>query len=203
MASVFSKWSGLEAGLSPTAVLLINAVLVAMMVTCAVTDTRSGKILNKVTFPAMAAGLLLNGVFVFFNGGGAAGLLWSLVGWAVGMGIQWVPFMLGLAKAGDVKLLAAVGALKGWAFCTFGFVYGAAAFGFLIVPWLARRGELKGVGQNIKGYFALAAVTQSMPNAPAPTVTRRYVPWGLGLVIGFFIALVLETWLGRPTWIKF
>lgn len=198
MASLFSKWSGAEAGLSPAAVLLINAVLVAVMVTCAVTDTKSGKILNKVTFPAMLAGLLLNGVF-----GGAAGLLWSLVGWGVGMGIQWVPFMLGLAKAGDVKLLAAVGALKGWAFCTFGFVYGAAAFGFLIVPWLARRGELKGVGQNIKGYFALAAITQSVPDAPAPTVTKRYVPWGLGLVIGFFIALALETWLGRPTWIKF
>jgi prepilin peptidase CpaA len=98
----------------------------------------------------------------------------------------------GFAKAGDVKLLAAVGALKGWAFCLFGFLYGAAAFGFILVPWLARRGELKSVQQNIKGYFAAAAITQSVPDAPTPTVTRRYVPWGLGLVIGFVIALVLE-----------
>jgi prepilin peptidase CpaA len=129
--------------------------------------------------------------------------VWSLLGWAIGMGIQWVPFMLGLAKAGDVKLLAAVGALKGWAFCLFGFLYGAVAFAVLIIPWLARRKELGAVGVNIRNYFHLAAITQSAPDAPTPIVTKRFVPWGVGLAIGFFIALVLELTLGRATWIKF
>lgn len=199
MQFYFSKFSSVEAaGLSPTAVLVINSVLVAVLLICAVTDARRGKILNVVTFPAMLAGLALNGAF-----GGSKGFLWSLLGWAVGMGIQWIPFMLGFAKAGDVKLLAAVGALKGWAFCTFGFVYGAAAFGFMLVPWLARRGELASVSQTIKGYFTTAAITQSVPDAPAPTVTRRYVPWGVGLATGFFIALALELIYGRPTWIAF
>ena len=105
------------------------------LVTCAYTDTRYSKIYNKFTFPTMFAGIALNGAF-----GGGQALLWALFGWAVGMGIQWVPFMLGLAKAGDVKLLAAVGALKGAWFCAFGFLYGAAAFGIIILPWLAMRG---------------------------------------------------------------
>ena len=61
--------------------------------------------------------------------------MWALMGWAVGMGIQWVPFMLGFAKAGDVKLLAAVGALKGSAFCIFGFLYGAIAFACFCRGW--------------------------------------------------------------------
>jgi len=198
MASLFSRWSSHQAGLGDFQVLIIDAILLLVILTCAYTDTRTGKILNKVTFPAMLAGIILNGVF-----GGFFAFKWALLGWAVGMGIQWVPYMMGFAKAGDVKLLAAVGALKGWAFCAFGFFYGAAAFGFILVPWLASRGELKAVGENFKAYFAAAAITQSIPEQPAPTVKKRYVPWGMGLVIGFLIALVLERTLGRATWIKF
>jgi prepilin peptidase CpaA len=180
-------------GLTSWQVLAINALLSLVLVICFVTDWRQGKIFNKVTFPAMLAGILLNGAF-----GGANGFKWALVGWAVGMGIQWVPFMLGFAKAGDVKLLAAVGALKGPAFCIFGFFYGAIAFS-LLLPWLAKKGELAGVMQTLKNYTATAAVTQSAPEPPAPTV-RRHLPWGPGLVVGFFIALVMELAIGKPFW---
>jgi prepilin peptidase CpaA len=165
---------------------------------CAYTDGTRGKILNAVTFPAMLLGFVLNFAF-----GGTTALIWSLLGWAVGMGIQWVPFMLGLAKAGDVKLLAAVGALMGWFFCLFGFLYGAVVFAVLILPWLARRGELGAVGTNIKNYFQLAAITQLAPDAPTPVVKKRFVPWGVGLAAGFLIALVLERFFGSATWIRF
>lgn len=198
MSQYFSRWSNGEAGIAPTGVWILNAILVALLLICAYTDGREGKIYNKFTFPAMILGVALNGFF-----GGSFGLLWSLLGWAIGMGIQWVPFMIGAAKAGDVKLLAAVGALKGWAFCTFGFLYGAVAFALVILPWLARRGELKAVGDNIGGYFKLAAITQSAPDAPAPVVTKRFVPWGVGLSIGFLIALAIELASGRATWIRF
>lgn len=194
----FSKLSGAQIGVAPTGVLLLNIVLVALLVICAYTDATQSKIFNKVTFPAMVAGVLLNYLY-----GGTTGLLWALLGWAVGMGIQWIPFMLGFAKAGDVKLLAAVGALKGWAFCTFGFLYGAIAFAILILPWLARRGELGAVGANIKTYFQLAVTTVSAPEAPKPVVEKKFVPWGVGLAIGFVIALALELALQRPTWIVF
>ncbi|HEX8463146.1 MAG TPA: hypothetical protein VF627_00885, partial [Abditibacterium sp.] len=115
----------------------------------------------------------------------------------------WIPFMLGLAKAGDVKLLAAVGALKGWAFCTFGFLYGAVAFGLISLPWLLRRGELRGVGRNLKSYAQIALVTQSAPDAPRPTVTKKFVPWGVGLSLGFFFALGLEIFFNKPFWFTF
>ena len=193
----FGKWSSSEVPINTFGVVFINFVLLAVILTCAYTDTKTGKILNKVTFPAMIGGIVLNTIF-----GGLYGFWWSLIGWTVGMAIQWIPFTLGFAKAGDVKLLAAVGALKGWAFCTFGFLYGAAAFGFILVPWLARRGELRGAVGNIKTYFALAALTQSAPDAPAPTTTRKYVPWGLGLVIGFVIALIMEVMTGRAIWLS-
>jgi prepilin peptidase CpaA len=198
MSFYFSQFSNRDIGVSAPGVLLLDIVLAALLAICAYTDATQSKIFNKVTFPAMALGIVLNFAF-----GGTTALLWSLLGWAVGMGIQWVPFMLGFAKAGDVKLLAAVGALKGWAFCVFGFLYGAVAFAILILPWLAMRGELGAVGTNIKNYFHLAAATVSAPDAPAPVVEKKFVPWGVGLAIGFFIALALELWLGRATWITF
>ena len=197
MAELFARWSSGEVPLKSPGVAIIDAVLVALLLVCAYTDGTRGKIYNKVTFPAMFLGIALNGVF-----GGAMGLKWALLGWAVGMGIQWVPFMLGVAKAGDVKFLAAVGALKGWAFCSFGFLYGSVAFAVLILPWLAYRGELKAVGQNIGGYARLAAATHAAPNAPAPVVTKRFVPWGVGLAIGFFIALMVEIVSGRALWFR-
>jgi len=195
---VFTRFSGSEFGIAPTGILLLNIVLVWLLFTCAYSDARYSKIWNKVTFPVMALGLILN-----YSFGGLHGLFWAGIGWAVGMGIQWIPFMLGMAKAGDVKLLAAVGALKGWAFCCFGFLYGAIAFALLILPWLAMRGELGAVGNNIKNYFHLAIVTVSAPDAPTPVVEKRFVPWGVGLSIGFFIALIFELIWKRPTWIAF
>ena len=107
MQKLFSFWTNAEAGVSATGVLVINTLLIAFLLTCAYTDTRWSKIYNKFTFPTMLLGIVLNGIF-----GGPQAALWALCGWGVGMAIQWVPFMLGLAKAGDVKFLAAVGALK-------------------------------------------------------------------------------------------
>jgi len=197
MSDLFAKWSSGEAGLPQQGVWILDAMLLALLAVCAYTDGRAGKIYNKYTFPAMLLGIGLHFLF-----GGAEALKWSLLGWGVGMAIQWVPFMLGLAKAGDVKLLAAVGALKGWAFCSFGFLYGAVAFAVLILPWLARRGELKEVGRNIGGYAKMAAATGSAPDAPAPVVTKKFVPWGVGLCMGFAIALAIEVASGRALWFK-
>lgn len=198
LSQIFSKFSSAEVGIAPTGVLLLNGTLVLLLLICSYSDAKYSKIWNKVTFPVMALGLILNFAF-----GGVTGLIWSFIGWAVGMGIQWIPFMLGFAKAGDVKLLAAVGALKGWAFCVFGFLYGAIAFAILILPWLAMRGELGAVGHNIKNYFHLAIVTVAAPDAPAPVVVKRFVPWAVGLSVGFFIALAFELFFKRATWISF
>ena len=190
-----SHFSAASVGVHPFGVILCDLVLAVFLATCAYTDGTRAKIYNKVTFPTMLVGLVLNGVF-----GGVSGLLWSLMGLVVGLAIQWVPMMLGVAKAGDVKLLGGVGALKGWAFCTFGFFYGALAFGLFTLPLLFQQKELAGVGQNIKNYFALALITRSAPDAPRPTVTKKFVPWGVGLSAGFFVALGLELLFGVPFW---
>ena len=195
LTTLFHQFTGADAGVSSTGVCALNAVLTVFLLVCAYTDATREKIYNKYTFPAMLAGLLLNGSF-----GGGRGLLWSASGLAFGMALQWIPYSLGLAKAGDVKLLMAVGALKGWAFCGFGFLYGAIAWTFIAIPTLWRKGELGEVGRTIGGYVAVATTTQQAPDAPAPVTKKKYMPWGVGLAIGFFVALALELLLSKPFW---
>lgn len=196
--SLFQQFTSAQIGLSPLGVTVCNLVLALFLATCAYTDGTRGKIYNKYTFPAMLAGLVIHVLF-----GDVQTLLWSLLGLAIGFAIQFVPWRLGLAKAGDVKLLMGVGALKGWAFCSLGFLYGAIAFGLISLPWLLKRGELKAVGENLKGYAQIAMLTQSAPDAPTPVVTKKFVPWGVGLSLGFFVALALEIAIGKPFWWTF
>ena len=84
------------------------AYLLGLLVAFAacVTDLRSRRIPNVLTFGATAAALVFHAVT-----GQASGLLQSVEGWLVGVAIFFSPFALGGLGAGDVKLLAALGAL--------------------------------------------------------------------------------------------
>ena len=87
----------------------ISYVIALAIATVAVfTDTKYGRIPNVLTFPAMAAGLALHGAF-----GGWSGMTFSAQGAALGLGLFLLPFLLGGMGAGDVKLLAALGAFVG------------------------------------------------------------------------------------------
>ena len=73
-----------------------------------VTDFRSRRIPNVLTFGASAAAVVFSGVT-----NGWAGLGWALAGWGVGCALFLPWFLLGGMGAGDVKLLAALGAWAG------------------------------------------------------------------------------------------
>ena len=84
-------------------------ILVAVIVTvAAATDLRSRKIPNWLTLSGASAGLLLN-----WNISGLAGVIGSLAGMALGFGAYFFLYCLRAMGAGDVKLMAAVGAIIG------------------------------------------------------------------------------------------
>ena len=72
-----------------------------------ITDLKCRKIYNKLTLPAAAAGIGLNGALA-----GIWGLKNSLLGLALGTSFMAL-WLMGTLKAGDVKLYMAVGALAG------------------------------------------------------------------------------------------
>jgi len=78
------------------------------------TDLKYGKIYNLITLPVIAAGFVFN----FFSNpdGHLAGLYDSLAAVLIAYAFFIVPFFLGALGGGDVKLMMAIGALKGCVF---------------------------------------------------------------------------------------
>lgn len=128
---------------------IIDLLLVTVLLVCCYTDLRTQKIYNYVLLPTVLAALVLNFVF------GGAGLFGeSLKGLLVGMALLIIPFAAGGIGAGDVKLLGAVGALKGPEFVLTAFLAGAVAGGVISVYLLARQKKLLGTLKKIV-YFTL------------------------------------------------
>lgn len=84
------------------------ATLMGLLATAIMTDLRSSRIPNWLTIPAMVFGLAGHAWQH-----GLQGLLFSLFGLLVGLGLFLCLHLLGSVGAGDVKLMAAVGALVG------------------------------------------------------------------------------------------
>jgi prepilin peptidase CpaA len=88
-----------------------NVLLIILLIICVITDIRKRKIYNSILLPFFIAGLVIHTATT-----GLSGLYGALLGVGVGFGILLLPYFLGGMGAGDVKLLAVIGALKGMYF---------------------------------------------------------------------------------------
>ena len=114
-------------------------ILVAVIVTAAAaTDLRSRKIPNWLTLSGVCAGLLLN-----WNISGLAGIRSSLEGMGLGFGAYFVLYCLHAMGAGDVKLMAAVGAIVGPENWFRVFIATAIAGGVLALALVIWKGRLR------------------------------------------------------------
>lgn len=175
---------------------LIGTCLVAM-----VTDGKWHRIPNWLTFPAMGLGLLMNG---FLDG-------WSGVGHAIGgmvlaLLITLPLFALDILKAGDVKLLAAWGAIKGavqpitHSFVLWAFLYGALIGGVMALLLLMRAKAVGIIGQRLRAWFLSAAWLPVGTMRPLPEAKpfQTPMPYGVALSMGALLAWLLEWGLGSP-----
>jgi prepilin peptidase CpaA len=150
--------------LSPTLVLTIALVAVATA-----WDLRTRRIPNWLTVPLAAAGLLLHAA-----ANGPAGAGFSALGCLAGLVILLIPCFLRWVGAGDVKLLAAIGALQGPALVLRAGLYGILAGGLL------------SLGVLLVSRLAARASTSSQP------LRRVTLPYGPALAVGTLAALALR-----------
>ena len=155
---------------------LLDTVMIAGLLYAVFTDLRSRRISNKLTYPAMLAGFAGN-----FALGGWEGLGHAWLGWAAGLGIMVIPFMLRAMGAGDVKLMAAIGAFKGPEFVLTAMLYACVAGGLLAVYYLIKERR----ASNTMRYLAfgwLWALKGSGPKAGA-------IPYAPAIAAGVVLAL--------------
>lgn len=114
-----------------------DVILFTVVLTGLFTDIRWRRLPNWLTFPPMIVGIILQTVF-----GGWRGTL-DAIGGVLFAAVLLLPFIQGGLGAGDLKFVAAIGALKGWYFALWSTLYGAILGGFVSVVILISQRRLK------------------------------------------------------------
>jgi prepilin peptidase CpaA len=152
-------------------------------VTATVIDLRSRRIPNGLT--AAMAGV---GIGLAASGASGISLGGSVVGMALGLLLMMPGYVLGATGAGDVKLMAAVGALVGPQMAVHAFLGTAIAGGVLAVAVALSRRRL---GDTIVGTGRLlAAPGDARKEIRATTVASRFA-YGPAIAVGSVLAALI------------
>jgi prepilin peptidase CpaA len=164
-------------------------VLGAVLVVAAATDLRSAKVYNWTTYPAIAAGLIGHTLFGGLAGdGGSMGLAGALGGLAVGLLPMLAVWLAGGIGGGDVKLMAAVGALGGWRFALATLFYGLAVAALMAVVVIIRKRITIRTFKRI-GSFLYLLFTPTRGAAPVSRDSPK-IPFAFALCVGAAVALI-------------
>jgi len=167
---------------------LVSITLLA----AALIDGYKLKVPNRLTFPFVIGGWVYSTAFF-----GWEGLGFSLLGTAVGLGLLLPAYAIGGMGAGDVKLLAGVGAWVGgtvtfFAFCASALVGGAIAVGMVLYrrKWQHHRYQFTAIVGEI--------VTIRDPGQLAALAAERkssmlLLPYGIPIAIG---SIAYFAWTG-------
>jgi len=161
--------------------LWVAAPVVVRVGAAARADVRTRTIPNRLTFPALLLGLAVHGALA-----GADGFKSSLAGMAVAGGVLLPGWLFRWMGAGDVKLMAAVGAWLAWPQALIAVLASLMMGGAISLIVAARRGVLR---QALVGAATIgASVLARSPATPAVTTGIRF-PFALAVFAGSTFAL--------------
>jgi len=161
---------------------------VPFLVAAAAIDLRTQRIPNYLTLSAMLVALIFHSIV-----GGADGFLFSFLGALAGMGLLFLPYLMGGMGAGDAKLLGAVGAFVGakgvfFAFLFTGIAGGAYALTVLIFQRSRYAGLLHRQLETIKAMLLHQRLFQIKTSAGEH---RPRLCYGLAISLGSIAYIVL------------
>jgi len=151
--------------------------LAAVLVIASLIDIRSFRIPNWLTYSTLAVGI---SYFTIVRG--YEGLLFSLAGAAAGFALLILPYIIGGAGAGDVKLMGVVGSFLGAQGVVMVFLISCILAGIYALILISSKGTLidtlKRYGKILKGFI----ITQQFIYIP-PSFKEKQVKICYGLIV--------------------
>lgn len=165
----------------------LDLLLFVLIGVSGVTDIRTGKIYNAVTYPAILLGFACN---AWIPDG--AGLKSSLLGFGVAAALMGTLTLLGGMGGGDTKLLAAIGAMKGYPFILavlfYSFLVGGA-LALTVAIW--QRRLLGTLGRVWRMLFAVIVFRINPAAGPEERASYK-IPFGVAICVGTLWAQLIE-----------
>jgi len=171
----------------------IEVLLLVAVIAAAITDMRWRRIPNWLTVSAVVLGLVLNTLNAYPSP--MEGLWLAAKGFALAFSLNLIMYVLRLTGAGDVKLMAAIGALVGCSDFVGIFLLNAIIGGVLGLVLVLAKGRARQTLWNV-GYLASEMMQWRVPylnreqldiNNPKALTLPRAVPICLGVMV--FLAM--------------
>ena len=175
--------------------ILVDLMLLATITLAALFDIKERRIPNWLILVGLISGIVLGALQ------GGTQIIFSLIGFFIGIITLIIPFAFGWIGAGDVKLFATVGALLGYTRLPRVLFYSCLVAGILGLVAIAlgyvRQVSFKTFWVDCKSMLLTARI--GVPNT-RPTDARAYsVPWGVAIGAGTIMAYYFDptgTWAG-------
>lgn len=198
--------------LTPSQIALIAVSPLFVLVLGALwSDIKSHRIPNRLVFCGAGLGLLLNSVlpegYGFISSlPGALGPWKALAGMGLGFAILLPMYMLRAMAAGDVKLMAMIGAFLGPNAIIGTILTTFIVGGVLSLVVVLRKRTLGLLIDNLRtmltGGFIKGVFLHQMPTIDAASVTAGKLPYGVAIALGTFTYIALEHG-GHMNFLKF
>lgn len=174
---------------------LIIATLIILLLIAAWQDSRHYRIPNALVFPGAIIGVLLHTLLPQELGG--LGILTSLAGLGVGLAVLLPLYLLRAMGAGDIKLMAMIGAFVGPASMLSVTLYILLAGGVLAIGVVLLRGKLSRLMDNLKIMLLMRLAGSSMASLPASGMlpeSAGKLPYGVAIAAGTLVYLAKIHW---------
>jgi len=164
-----------------------NTILIVVLLAAAIFDYRFRKVPNYITFSAIVCG-----VAIALLNGGLTGLPAPAMGLFLGIALLSVPYSMGGIGAGDVKLLGAIGAIKGPTFVFTAFLAAAIIGGIMAVyrmVFIIKGSDMMVLRDSLKTVYYTGAL--SAIQVPEYALKEK-LPYAVAISAGAVVALILE-----------
>jgi len=168
----------------------LQLLLLAVALVAGIWDLRTRRIPNWLVLTGLLLGFLLNG-FLFYG----PGLLRAAAGFGLALLVYMPLYLLRGMGAGDVKLMAALGAIAGWRLWLGIFILSGLLGGILAVILTLARGRLRRTLWNVGFivsellHFRAPHLTRAELNVDDPKAVT--LPHGSVITLGVVVLLVL------------